>query len=113
MTVPQEQEMEETVDMDGFWSGDVDISRTPSPGIPSKRMRMTLSEIRDDFMVDLLLKDDDLNNLMRLQQTPEDLGYDSTTSWRTLWFSPTASSQQLQNGKKKMQTGCIPCLYVA
>ena len=113
MTIPQEQEMEEEIDMNGFWSADVDISRTPSPGVPSKRLRMSLSEIRDDYVNDLLFKDDDFSNLMRVQQTPEALGYDSTTSWRTLWFSPPASSQQLQNGKRKMQTGCIPCLYVA
>lgn len=110
MTVPQEQEVEEVINMNGFWSGNVDISRTPSPGIPSKRMRMTFDEIRDDYMNDLLFKEDDINNLMRLQQTPEALGYDNTNSWRTLWVSPPASLQQLQNGKKKMQTGCIPCL---
>lgn len=114
MTIPQaqEQDVEEVDIMNGFWSGDVDISRTPSPGLPTKRMRMTFDEIRDDYMNDLSFRNDEFNNLTRVQQTPEALGYESTTSWRTLWFSPPARSQASQNGKKKMQTGCIPCLYV-
>jgi hypothetical protein len=104
--------MEGMGEMNGFWSGDVDISRTPSPGVPAKRMRMTLDEIRDDYLNEMLFREDDFSNLMRAQCTPESLGYDNTTSWRTLWFSPSASSQRSQNRKKKMQTGCIPCLYV-
>jgi hypothetical protein len=112
MTVPQEHEMEVAGELNGFWSANVDISRTPSPGVPTKRMRMTLGEIRDDFINDIPFKEDDFNNLLRVQQTPEALGYDNTTSWRTLWFSPPGSSQQPPNGKRKMQTGCIPCLYV-
>lgn len=104
--------MEEVVDVNGYWSGDVDISRTPSPGVPAKRLRMTFGEIREDYLHDLTYKEDDFSNLMRVQHTPESLGYDSSTSsWRTLWFSPPSSSQHSQNGKKKMmQTGCIPCL---
>ena len=96
--------------MNGFWSGNVDISRTPSPGVPTKRMRMTFDEIRDDFLDDMQWRENEYN-LMRVQHdTPETLGYDTTNSWRTLWFSPTASSQPSQSVKKKMQTGCIPCL---
>ena len=101
--------MEGASQLNGFWSGNVDISRTPSPGVPTKRMRMTLGEIRDDFVNDMPFKEDDFDNLLRVQQTPEALGYDDTTSWRTL-FSPPGSSQQPPNGKRKMQTGCIPCL---
>ena len=112
MTIPQEQEMEGMGDMNGLWSGDVDISRTPTPGVPAKRMRMTFDEIRDDYLNEMAFKEDDFSNLMRVQQTPESLGYDNTTSWKALWFSPSARSQQSQNGRKKMQTGCIPCLYV-
>lgn len=113
MTVPPEQEMEGAGQLNGYWSADVDIARTPSPGVPAKRMRMTFGEIRDDFINDMPFKEDDFNNLLRVQQTPEALGYDNTPSWRTLWFSPPGSSQQTPpNGKRVMQTGCIPCLYV-
>ena len=113
MTIPQEHEMEGMGEMNGLWSADVDISRTPTPGVPAKRMRMTFDEIRDDYLSEMFVKEDDFNNLTRVvQQTPESLGYDTTNSWRSLWVSPSASSQQSQNGKKKMQTGCIPCLYV-
>ena len=103
MTIPQAQEMEgmgEMGEMNGFWSGDVDISRTPSPGVPAKRMRMSLEEIRDDYLNEKSMREDAFGNLMRVQHTPESLGYDNTTSWRTLWFSPSASTQS-QTGKKK------------
>jgi hypothetical protein len=80
MTIPQLQEMEGMGAMNGFWSGDVDISRTPTPGVPAKRMRMTFDEIRDDYLNDMSLREDDFSNLMRAQHTSESLGYDTTTS---------------------------------
>lgn len=109
MTIPQIQEMEGVDEADGFWNDSIDITRSPSPGMPAKRMRMSLGEIREDFLQDLLFKDDE--NLLRVQRTPESLGYDNMNSWRTL-FSPDGSSQPIQHGKRKMQTGCIPCLCV-
>ena len=111
MTVPQEQESVVVGEVDGYWSGTLDNSRTPSPGIPAKRMKMTLDEITDIWRQEQLLEDNEYDNLLRLQKTPESLGYDNVGSFRALWFSSDDSPQE-QNGKKKMQTGCIPCLYV-
>jgi hypothetical protein len=82
MTIPQLQEMEGMGAMNGIWSGDVDISRTPTPGVPAKRMRMTFDDIRDDYLNDMSLREDDFSNLMRAQHTTGSLGYDTTTSWR-------------------------------
>ena len=127
MTVPQDAEStasEEVVD--GWWSADVDVSRTPSPGIPAKRMRMTLDDIAQEYFDETVLNDDELN-LSRVRRTPESLGYGSGPNFRALWTgvssrgssSQTMDSQTVSqsaslppDGPKKMQTGCIPCLYV-
>ena len=95
----------------GYWSGEVDVSRTPSPGIPAKRLKMTLDEITDIFQEDTAWKDNEFNNLLRVQRTPQSLGYDEVDSFKAL-FSSDGSAFQPQDRKRKMQTGCIPCLYV-
>ncbi|KAK5168949.1 uncharacterized protein LTR77_006258 [Saxophila tyrrhenica] len=93
-----------------FWDGEVDISRTPSPGIPTKRMRTGLSDLSQDMQEEATWQDE-YNNLMRVQQTPESLGYESVGSFKTLFSSSDSPhTQVITNGKKKMQTGCIPCL---
>lgn len=96
-------------EVNGYWSGDVDISRTPSPSIPAKRIRMTLNEIADDFRQPQPWEDNEYNNLLRTQRTPEALGYENVDSFRSMWVS-TDESEEPQDEKKKMQTGCIPCL---
>ena len=112
MTVTQKQELVGAVDMSGYWSGDVDISRTPSPGIPAaKRMKMSLDEIAQQFREEHPLNDDEYHNLLRVQRTPESLGYDNVDSFRELWVSSNDSTGG-RDGRKKMRTGCIPCLYV-
>lgn len=95
--------------MNGFWDGEVDVSRTPSPGLPTKRMRMTLNEIASDFRQEAAWKDSEHGNLLRLQKTPDSLGYDNVGSFKTLFSADGLDTQPAQR-KKKMQTGCIPCL---
>lgn len=93
----------------GFWDAEVDIARTPSPGIATKRMRMTFDDIANDFRQEPSLGDDDFHNLWRVQKTPESLGYETIGSFKNL-FSSGDSSYSKPNGRRKMQTGCIPCL---
>lgn len=118
-------------DMNGWWSADIDISRTPSPGVPAKRIKMSLQDIAQDFHDATMEREDDLTNLLRVERTPQELGYGpDATSWKELWFSSNNSTQDntvrnVPNGefglqeltaddaklrKRKMQTGCIPCL---
>ncbi len=85
------------------------MSRTPSPGLPSKRLRTSFEEIAQDFRQEAASMDYGYDNLSRLQQTPESLGYESVASFHSL-FSYKDGSQPIMNGKPKMQTGCIPCL---
>lgn len=113
--------------VDGWWSADVELSRTPSPGIPTKRLKMTLEDISQDFRETTMQKDSDFGNLLRIERGPESLGYGNTPSFRELWFSSANSSSNLSMDsgsenyfqaqekpqRKKMRTGCIPCLYVA
>lgn len=133
MTIPQEEEVADGGDMNGSWSAEIDLSRTPSPGIPAKRMRMSLQDIAQEFHETAMMRDSDFNNLLRIERSPQELGYGSAaTSFKELWFSPSNSSQdtvrnvparelnlqeptviELKARKRKMQTGCIPCLYVA
>ena len=115
MTIPQEKEAVAPADMNGWWRGEVDLSRTPSPGIPAKRMRMALDEIGQDYNEATLWEDGKLNILRVQRRTPESLGYGSQDNFRELWFESNDSSeqpQQQEQGRKKMQTGCISCLYV-
>ena len=131
MTFPSE---EEVVDVEGIngWNAEIDVTRTPSPGIPAKRMRMTLEDIAQDFHEISAGKDSEFNNLLRVEKGPEELGYGTTAqSFSEIWFTGNDSSQstvrkaltdeltlgeltamEFKSRKKKMQTGCIPCLYV-
>ena len=128
MTMPLERQeiMAEDEVVNGWWSGDVDISRTPSPGIPAKRMKMTLEDISQDFRATTMQKDSEFSNLLRASRTPDTLGYGVAQSYKDLWPSPRYSSNamphdvksrrsaelELTDRKRKMKTGCIPCLYV-
>ena len=111
MTVPQEQEVLNMGEL--YWSAELEASRTPSPGISAKRLKMTFDDIANNFRQEVpAWMDDEFNNLLRVQRTPQSLGYDEVDSFKAL-FSSNDSPFQSQNGmKKKMQTGCIPCLYV-
>ena len=131
MTISQGQQEDTWLveDTNGWWDAELDL-RTPSPRVPAKRMRMTLEDIRDEMRETTIQKDSDHGNLLRLDQTPEALGYGSGESFQELWFTPDDSLQSipeypdfLADGdtmiaersltvpkRKRMQTGCIPCL---
>lgn len=114
MTMPLGQELGSMAKEEiGWWSGQVDVSRTPSPRIPAKRMRMTVDELGFDFNQESFYGDDELN-LSRAQRTPESLGYGNHENFEQLWVLPNDSPPTFQQpaGRRKMQTGCIPCLYV-
>lgn len=115
----------------GYWHANVDISRSPTPGISPKRMRTTYEDIVQDFLETNAEKDNELQNLARAEQSPASLGYDaSARSFKELWFtnyssgSPSSvrntpanqmnleelTAMELQTRRQKMLTGCIPCL---
>ncbi len=132
MTFPSEEEVVDVEGIDGWWNAEIDVTRTPSPGIPAKRMKMTLEDIAQDFHEIGAGKDSEYNNLLRVEKGPEELGYGtSAQSFSEMWFTGNDSSQptvrkvpvhepmlreltamEFKSRKKKMQTGCIPCLYV-
>lgn len=134
MTILQELDGANGEDSNGLWNADVDISRTPSPGIPAKRVKLSLEDVAQDLRETSTMGGSELNNLLRLERSPQQLGYDPPAStFKELWESsndsyspdtvrgPQARELNLQAlteielklRKKKMQTGCIPCLYVA
>lgn len=115
------------LDENGWWSADIDVSRTPSPGIPTKRMKMTLEDISQDFRGNVdLSKDNEWNNILRAQRTPDVMGYGNVETYKDLWALPNDSADltvdqwegfmpapvRERQLKSKMKTGCIPCLYV-
>ncbi|KAK3691228.1 hypothetical protein LTR37_018760 [Vermiconidia calcicola] len=111
MTVPQKQDVQGADEYYGMWSGDVELSRTPSPGTPTKRMRMTLDDIADGFREEAPWVNNEYDNLLRANRTPESLEYDEHADfYRTLWVSSNDSRHTSRVGKSVMQTGCIPCL---
>ena len=114
MTIPQVKSVNADDEVvNGWWSADIDVSRTPSPGIPAKRLRSSLEQITEDFHEQQWREttDNENTNLFRAQMSPQTLGYGSVESYKELWFSPSGSVENA-DGKKSMQTGCIPCLYV-
>ena len=133
MTISQGQQEDTWLvdDTNGWWDAEIDV-RTPSPRAPAKRMRMTLEDIRDEMRETTIQEDSVQGNLLRLDQTPEALGYGSGDSFQELWYTPDDSLQSISEypgfiedssamfaersltapKRKKMQTGCIPCLYV-
>lgn len=134
MTILQELDGANGEDLPGSWSADIDISRTPSPGIPAKRVKLSLEDVTQDLRETTTMGGSELNNLLRLERSPQQLGYDPPAStFKELWESSNDSYSQdtvrgpqareldlqeltkmeLKLRKKKMQTGCIPCLYVA
>jgi len=110
MTLPSEGDFTTFGDANGYglWEAEVDTSRSPSPGIPAKRMRTTLDDYRSDFLQQASWKDNDY--LMRMQRTPESLGYEPAGSFKTLFSLRDSAYTPTSANKKKMQTGCIPCL---
>ena len=129
MTIPQDQEQMLQEEVNGWWNAEVDITRTPSPGIPSKRMKMFLDDIAQEFPETALWKEDNYANLLKVGQGPESLDYSSTDSFEDLWATLENNSdtmvaygdaigfenidltaQKVSPRKRKMQTGCIPCL---
>ena len=132
MTIPQEQDAVSGGETSETWSAEIDISRTPSPGIPTKRMRMAWEDIGQDYDETNMIRDDFFDSLLRAERGAQQLGYvyDATT-FMGRSFSPGSSSKQMvrnvpardrtlqeltaiewKHRKRKMQTGCIPCLYV-
>ena len=107
MTLPSEQEfvMGNNGDVYGFWDAEVDISRTPSPSIPAKRMRTQADDIANDNQQETYWNHNGYNNLIRVQPTLESLGYEHVRS-----LKDTPYARRSLSGRKKMQTGCIPCL---
>lgn len=131
MALPRGHDDDPAQQHGGWWNAEVDISRTPSPGLPAKRVRMALEDFEPGFADTSVAKDEDLNNLLRAERTPEALGYGtSAQSFMELWVSSNNSSlnsvrrpptaqltlQEITGDhlkvreKKRMQTGCIPCL---
>lgn len=110
MTILQDSNIVGVEEIYGLWNGTADLSRTPSPGLPAKKMRMNFHDITQQFRNEHLLNDND--NLLRVHQTPESLGYDAADSFRAMWVPPSESVQFTHQKKKHMRTGCIPCLYV-
>ena len=134
MTLLQELDGAEGEDQNGLWSANIDVSRIPSPGIPAKRVKLSLEDVAQDFRETSMVRDSELLNLPRIARSPQELGYDPpATTFKELWFSSNNSNSQdtvgntqagelnlqeltkmeLKLRKNKMQTGCIPCLYVA
>ena len=121
MTVPEE-DYGVAREVNGWWDADIEITRTPSPGMPAKRMKMTLEDIQKDFQETTMQKDSEYNNLLRLERGAGSLGYEAQ-SFKELWFTPNDSPPSIYDitavpserdltarKRKKMQTGCIPCL---
>lgn len=118
-------------DVEEYWTGVVDTSRTPSPAPrPAKRTRQswddTASSVTlapyDPFNATLLeqsvvderwLEPDDVRSgRATKQEVPSTFGYAAQVgSFRDV-FSSNGSMAKVER-KAKMQTGCIPCLYVA
>lgn len=133
MSLPDDHAPPDVGELDAAWTAEIDISRTPSPGVPPKRMRMTLEDIAQDMReIPDTASDSRFHNLLRIDQGPESLGYStSAQSFKELWFTQDDSSRftvrnvpaselnlaeltaidvKMRTHKKEMQTGCIPCL---
>lgn len=114
-----------------YWKGQVDVSRTPSPRLPAKRMKMTLQDITHDSTAINGTRYDEPSDIANAPQAPYQNGYaeDSAITMKPLAAlessasiaadHPSAFERQshgvaVQDHRKvrrrKMRTGCVPCL---
>ena len=115
----------------GYWDAKVDVSRTPSPRLPSKRMKMTLQDATHGYQMTNGASHGVQHGVSGVEQMPTENGYveDATASMEPLSayqssvvvvgdnseaFESESQEVALQEHRKvrrrKMRTGCIPCL---
>jgi len=115
----------------GYWDARVDVSRTPSPRLPSKRMKMTLQDATQGYQMTNGASRGVRHGVSGVAQMPVENGYveDATASIKPLSayqssvavvgdnseaFESESQEVALQEHRKvrrrKMRTGCVPCL---